>query len=76
MYFKILKNVIVKENLQKNWVRKKVSELIGKIKEFVKGDYYDWASTDAKGIVEILENILSELFKSEKYQDYPNFGSE
>ena len=76
VYFKILKNVIVKENLQKNWVRKKVSELIGKIKEFVKSDYYDWASTDAKGIVEILENILSELFKSKKYQDYPNFGSE
>jgi hypothetical protein len=75
-YFRILKNVIVNENLKKNWVRRKVSELIGKIKEFVKSDYYDWASTDAKGIIEIFENILSKLFKIEKYQDYPSFGSE
>ena len=75
-YFKLLKNIIVENNLRKIWVIKKISEIIDKIKKYIDPKYDDWASTNAKGISEIFEQLVAKLLDQKNYTDYQSYGSE
>lgn len=75
-YFKILKNIIVENDLRKIWVIKKISETNDRIKKYIDPKYDDWASTDAKGISEIFDQLFAKLLNQKNYTDYQSYGSE